>query len=161
MKLGSAIEGGLAGVTTLSLLGETLRKIDGKPNGISSKRVKKRLKKAGSKKKPMKAAQQYIQLAGDVLGAASLLGFSSFGKKKNAVLRGAMLGAAAGLGAVLLNDRQHDDHTDRLNGHEGFQSTMTATDTTLQKAMEVALFTLGGMLAGKMIKGAGKKKRKK
>jgi hypothetical protein len=161
MKLASAIEGGLAGATTLSLLGETLRNIDGKPHGINSKRIKRRFKKAGSKKKPIKATEQYIRLAGDLLGAASLLGFTSLGKKKNAVLRGALLGAAAGMGAVWLNDKTHDDHRDKVNGHEGFHATMEAKDTTLQKAMEVGLFTLGGMLAGKMLQGSGKKKKKR
>jgi hypothetical protein len=161
MKLSSAIEGGLAGATTLSLLGETLRNIDGQSNGINSKKIKKRFKKAGSKRKPLKATEQYIRLAGDLLGAASLLGFTSLGKKKNAVLRGALLGAAAGLGAVWLNDKNHDGHNHKTNGHEGFHATMDAKDTTLQKAMEVGLFTLGGMLAGKMLKGSAKKKKKK
>jgi hypothetical protein len=99
MKLASAIEGGLAGATTISLIGEALRKIDGKApgvNGIKSKKLKKRFKKAGSKKNLAKSTEQYIHLAADLLGAASVLGFTSLGKKKNAVLRGALLGAAAG-----------------------------------------------------------------
>lgn len=54
MKLASAIEGGLAGATTISLISETLRRLDGRApgaNGINGKKLKKRLKKAGSKKK--------------------------------------------------------------------------------------------------------------
>jgi hypothetical protein len=163
MKLASAIEGGLAGVSTISLLGETLRKIDGRPpgaNGIKGKKLKKRFKKANSKK-PKKATEQYIRLAGDLLGAASVFGISSLGKRKNAVLRGALLGAAAGLGAVLLDDHKNDRDSEKINGHEGYPSTMLARDTTLQKALEVGLFTIGGMIAGKILKGSGKKKKRK
>lgn len=164
MKLASAIEGGLAGATTISLIGEALRKIDGKApgaNGIKSKKLKKRLKKAGSKKNGAKSTEQYIRLAGDLLGAASVLGFTSLGKKKNAVLRGALLGAAAGLGAVLLNDYTQDRNSEKVNGHEGFPYTMLPKDTLLQKAAEVGLFTVGGMIAGKMLQGSGKKKKRK
>jgi hypothetical protein len=163
MTLASAIEGGLAGATTISLLGETLRKIDGKSpgaNGIKGKKLKKRFKKAGSKKRH-KATEEYVKLAGDLLGAASVLGFTSLGKKKNAVLRGALLGTAAGLGAVLLEDYSHKKDNDKVNGHEGFPSTMLAKDTVLQKALQVGLFTAGGMIAGKLMQGAGKKKRKR
>lgn len=164
MKLASAIEGGLAGATTISLISETLRKLDGRApgaNGIKGKKLKKRLKKAGSKKNPARATEQYIHLAGDLLSAASVLGFTSLGKKKHAVLRGALLGAAAGLGAVLLNDYNEDRHNDKANGHEGFPSTMVAKDPLLQKALEVGLFTVGGMIAGKIFQGSGKKKKRK
>jgi hypothetical protein len=163
MKLASALEGGLAGATTISLIGETLRKIDGKPSGgqvISGKKLKKRFRKASSKK-PMQATKQYIQLAGDLLGSTAFLGFSSLTKKKNAMLRGALLGTAAGLGAVFLNDLTHDKKTDHTNGHEGFPSTMQATDSHLQKLLEVGLFTLGGLIAGKLVQSTGKKKRRK
>ena len=164
MKLASAIEGGLAGATTISLLGETLRRIDGKPlgkNGIKTKRLKKRFKKAGNQKKPLEATKQYVQLAGDLLGAASVLGFTSLGKRKNALLRGALLGTAAGLGAVFLDNHTHDHRPNRTNGHEGYTATMMAKDTTLQKVLEVGLFTLGGLVAGKIVQAAGKKKKKK
>ena len=162
MKLASAIEGGLAGATTISLIGETLRKLDGQhpgANGLTHKKLKKRFKKAKTKKSK-KSREQYVKLAGDLLGAASVLGFTSLGKRKNAVLRGALLGVAAGLGAVLLDDNTHHDRHGS-NGHEGFHETMLAKDTTLQKALEVGLFTIGGMIAGKILQGAGKKKKRK
>jgi hypothetical protein len=163
MKLANAIEGGLAGATTISLIGETLRKIEGKPagtNGLNGKKFKKRLKKADHKK-PQKALEQYIHLAGDVLGAASMLGFSSIGKKKNAVLRGALLGAAAGVGAILLDDFKQDKDNGKLNGHEGFPFVKLAKDSNVQKALEVAMFTIGGMIAGKLVQGNVKKKKKR
>ncbi len=84
MKLASAIEGGLAGATTISLLGETLRKINGKPSGaneFTGKKLMKRFKK-GKSKKPLKATKQYIRLAGDLLGSTAFLGFTSLSKKK-------------------------------------------------------------------------------
>jgi hypothetical protein len=161
MKLASAIEGGLAGATTISLLGETLRKINGKPSGttgFNGKKLKKRFKK-GKSKKPLKATKQYVRLAGELLGSTAFLGFSSLGKKKNAMLRGALLGTAAGLGAVLLNDHNKDEPG--TNGHEGYPTLLPASDTMLSKALEVGLFTIGGLIAGRMVQGPGKKKKKK
>jgi hypothetical protein len=161
MKLASAIEGGLAGATTISLLGETLRKMDGHSshlNAFNGKHLKKRFKKAKSKK-PMRATKGFIELAGDLLGSTAFLGINSLGKKKNAMLRGALLGAAAGLGSVLLKENDRSDH--RQNGHEGYPSTMLAKEPLLAKALEVGLFTAGGMIAAKVIQGVSKKKKKK
>lgn len=160
MKLKSAIETGLAGATTISLLGETLRRIDGQnshPNSMHKKSLEKRFKKASSKK-PLKASKQVIGLAGDLLGNASLLGLGKLTKKKNAVLRGALLGTAAGLGVVWLNSGGNSKGG--VNGHKGYPYTKTATDPLLAKALEVGLFALGGAIAGKLVKGEKKKKKK-
>ena len=163
MKLAHAIEGGLAGVTTISLLGETLRKIDGQRSAagfLDGRRMKKRFKKANSKKRS-EATKQYIQLAGEVLGGTAFLGLTSLGKKKNAMLRGALLGTAAGLGVVLLQN--HEEENNKTNGHDGFPTTMLAKNTLLHKAAQVGLFALGGLVAGKVLQeaGKGKKRRKK
>jgi hypothetical protein len=161
MKLTKAIEGGLAGVTTISLIGETLRKLDhNRPHGsfLNSRNLQRRFKKASSKK-PGKATKQLILLAGELLGSSAFLGMVSLGKKKHAVLRGALLGTAAGLGSVLLNKRKLEKG--ELNGHEGHPSVMGVKDPLLSKAIEVALFAAGGAVAGKLILGAGKKKKKK
>lgn len=161
MKLASALEGGLAGATTISLIGETLRRIDGQNhqfNVFDGKSLKKRFKKASSKKKG-RATKQFIQLAGDVLGNTALFGLTSLGKRKNAVLRGALLGTAAGLGSVLFDEMKDEKH--KVNGHEGYPSTMRAKESLLSKAAEVGLFTVGGMIAGKLIQKVKAKKKKK
>lgn len=159
MKLSSAIKGGLAGASTISLLGETLQKMNGhssQPNGIKGKSLRKRFKKVKSRKSG-KATKQFIGLAGDLLGNASFLGLDKLTKKKNAVLGGALLGAAAGLGAVWLNDRD-EEHSD---GKDGYPFTKMPKDPVLEKVLQVALFTVGGMLAGKLVKETSKKKKKK
>lgn len=156
-KLANALEGGLAGATTLSLLTNTLRKIDGHNRHTTlfeGKKLKKRFKKAGSKK-PLKAVGQYVGLAGDLLGSTAFLGISPLRKKKNALLRGAVLGTAAGLGAVLLrgDDDKSKRHDDPLS--EDPQNQL------LTQVLEVGLYAIGGMIAAKVIESTGKKKRKK
>lgn len=161
MKLGNAIEGGLAGVTTITLLSETLRKLDhNRSHGsfLNGSRLQRRFKKAASKK-PGKATKQYIQLAGELLGSSAFLGLASLGKKKNAVLRGALLGTMAGLGTVLLSKPKKKK--EELNGHEGYPEVMSPEDPLLSKALEVALYAAGGAVAGKLIQEVRKKKKKK
>src|SRR5688572_21860502 len=161
MKVNSALEGGLAGATTISLLTDTLRHIKGGASQkklLNGKYLKKRFKKAGSKK-PLKATRQFIQLAGDVLGSTAFLGLTSLGKKKNAMLRGGLLGTAAGLGSVFLNG--HDHEKAKANGHEGFPYMSHRGDSMMSKALEVSLYTIGGLIAGKVIEGTSKKKKKK
>ncbi|HEV7332455.1 MAG TPA: hypothetical protein VGN63_15565 [Flavisolibacter sp.] len=162
MNLVNAIEGGLAGASTISLLGETLRNFDGHTSDskkIKGKNLKKLFKKASSQK-PMKAAKQFIGLAGDLLGSTAFLRFTSLGKRKHAMLRGAILGTAAGLGAVFLNDHQQKEKTKKINGHEGYPSTEMARTPVVQKAVEVGLFTLGGLLAGRILQSTGSKNKK-
>ncbi|HET7897732.1 MAG TPA: hypothetical protein VFL47_08680 [Flavisolibacter sp.] len=158
MKLASAIEGGLAGATTLSLLGETLRKIDDHSSAdlFKGNNLVKTFKKAKTKK-AAKARKLWIQLAGELLGSTAFLGFSSLGKKKNAALRGALLGTAAGLGSVMLDGHDHPHSLDD-NRHTLLKKP---ADPVLAKAVEVALFTVGGLIAGKMVQATGRKKKKK
>jgi hypothetical protein len=162
MKLASAIEGGLAGATTISLLGETLRKINGQTSGVNvfdGKSLKKRFKKAKSNKKG-ESTKEFIQLAGDLLGSTTFLGLTSLGKRKNALLRGALLGAAAGLGSVLLKEKDNKKH--EKHGPDGRPTSSLAKDPLLAKAIEVGLYTAGGMIAAKLIqKASTRKKRKK
>ena len=150
-KLTSALEGGLAGAATISLLRDTLKKINGHSSHINlfdGKNLQKRLKKSGSKK-PLKAAKKYINLAGDLLGSTAFLGLSSLSKKKNALLRGALLGTAAGIGSVWLRE---DDDTKVGSENE--------KDNFLTKALEVSLYTIGGMIASKVIEKSVKKRKR-
>lgn len=163
MKLAQAIEGGLAGATTISLLTNTLRKIDGSATQgtlFDGRNLQKRFKKARSKK-PGKAAKQYIRLAGDVLESAAFLGLTSLGKRKHAMLRGAILGTIAGLGAEFMHEAKEDKDKSSDVLLEDEQKTVAPKEDLLKKAARVGLYTAGGLVAGKVIQLAGKKKRKK
>ena len=147
MKLANAIEGGITGATTLSLLQEALHKIDAKAPRtklLNSPGILKRIKKQ-SKKKGMLSNKLYINLAGELLSNAAYFGLTALGKKKNAVLRGGLLGAAAGLGSAFLNDNNEED---------------PAADTLKSKILTLTLYTAGGMLAGAAIKKIIKKRKK-
>src|SRR4028118_1630668 len=116
MKLANAIEGGITGATTLTLLQEALHKIDPKaPRAklLNSPGIIKRLKKQ-SKKKGGISNKLYINLAGELLSNAAYFGLSALGKKKNAVLRGGILGLAAGLGSAFLNENHSDDEANNI-----------------------------------------------
>ena len=157
-KLASALEGGLAGASTLALLTNTLRKTDNggaSTNLFDGRSLRKRFKKAGSKK-PLKATGQYVQLAGEILSNSALLGISGLQKKKNAMLRGALLGTVAGLGAVLLNDHDKKDKE-----RDGLVEARTPTEEWISKALEVSLYTIGGLIAAKVIETSQVKKKMK
>ena len=147
MKLANAIEGGITGATTLGLIQEALHKIDPKaPRAklLNSPGIIKRIKKQ-TKKKGGVPGKLYINLAGELLSNAAYFGLTALGKKKNAVLRGGILGAAAGLGSVFLNeDKSEDKQTDIKN-----------------KILTITLYTAGGMLAGAAIKKMNKKNKKR
>ena len=153
MKLASAIEGGLTGATTLTLLQEAIGKIDPAKPGMKFlqkpgilKKLKKKSKNGGD------STKLYIQLAGELLSSAAYYGLSAVGKKKNAVLRGGLLGAAAGLGSVLFNNMEQDEFNDEEKENELTKNLLT-----------VGLYTAGGLLAGLATKNlrTGKKKKKK
>jgi len=160
MKLASAIEGGLAGATTVSMLGEALRKIDEHSSAdlFNGNSLIKTFKKAKSKK-ASKATKLWIKLASELLGSTAFLSLSSLGKKKNAALRGALLGTVAGLGSVVLNG--HDNHKAKASGHEGYRLVKPPADPVLAKAVQVALYALDEIIKEKMMQATGKKKKKK
>lgn len=77
------------------------------------------------------------------------------------MLRGALLGTAAGLGAVLLRDPDKKD-----DDRDGIMEAQTPGQEWISKALEVSLYTIGGLIAAKVIdsaknKKAGRKKNKK
>lgn len=153
MKPSKALEGGLNGIATLGLLQETLHKIDHhEPRPLLKKsslleKIKKQEGKKGDK--------LYIKLAGEVLSTAAYFGIAGLGKKKNAVLRGALLGAVAGLGTVLLKNEVKDsqDRGDKVSNNFHAEHI---TDPLLT----IALYTVGGALAGVMVKKVKTEKKK-
>lgn len=153
MKLAHVLEGGLTGATTLALLQESLHGLDGKtPRSVPMKpELLKKLRKK-DKKGRLPAAQLYIELAGELLGAAAFFGLTGLGKKKNALLRGGLLGAAAGLGMAFVQNEEKDP-TQVLPEPNGADMW--------HKLATVALYAAGGVLAGAAVQQVGRKQLKK
>ncbi|GAA4341357.1 hypothetical protein [Flaviaesturariibacter amylovorans] len=150
MKLDKVIEGGLAGVSTLALLQETLHGIDGHmPRALPLvKKWKKQSKKGGSP-----SSELFVQLAGELLAGAAFFGLAGIGRRKNAVLRGALLGAGAGVAAAFLQNDE-DKAGDVVLPQDKRRQL-------LQRLLTVGLYTAGGVLAGTAVqKLDGKKLRK-
>ena len=142
MNIATAIEGGITGASTLTLLQEAISKIDPKspPAGLLRKPgILKKIKKQTDKgKTPTKL---YIQLGGELLSGAASYGLSAIGKKKNAVLRGALLGLGAGLATVWLSSSTDEDSDDNWR----------------ERVLTIALYTSAGLVAGYAVKKWGKK----
>ena len=157
MNFARVLESGLAGASTLTLLQETLHKMDGSaPRPLLHKSgILKKLKKS-SNKGASKKARVYTQLAGEVLANAALFGLPAIGKKKNAVLRGGVLGAMAGLGAAFLKDKEAKPEI-KENGEVELGQKNEMKD----KILTVSLYTAGGLLAGATIQQLHKKNTKK
>ena len=156
MKLDGALKGGVAGASTVGLLSQALGGLNDKSfrnNLLGKGKLKKRLKKTGSKH-GQKATKQYLQLAEDLMASAAYFGFNSLSKKKNIVLKGGLLGAAAGLGNVFLNDNDHESQ-------RGFLKLDGDDENLSSKLLKVSLYTVGGMIAGKLVENSKKKAKKK
>src|SRR5438270_6272850 len=100
MKIPKVIEGGLTGVATLGMLQEALHRADHKsPRPFMHSDVLKTLRK---NKEGAASSKLFIRAASELLADTALFGFSAIGKKKNAVLRGGLVGAGAGLLSAFL-----------------------------------------------------------
>lgn len=164
MKLVNAIEGGLTGAGTLSLLQEALHKVDhSSPRPLLQQAgLLKKLKK-NSGKGGMKSTKLYIRLASELVSNAALFGLSGLGKKRNAVLRGTLLGAAAGLGSAFLGEdkKEKNREGDFTSTEQGIIEAQPANAEIKKKIMTVALYTAGGLMAGLAVKKIRGKKTKK
>ena len=148
-----ALEGGLAGATALNLLHEAIDKIGPKavkPRLLHSPGTLKKIKKYSHRKGP-KPLKFYIRLATEFLASMGYFGLPGFGKKKNALLIGGLLGAAAGFGVAFLNQPDDAAGTGKAEG--------TNKDEIWNKLATMALYTAGGLVAGGVVKKL-KKKRK-
>lgn len=158
MKIADVIEGGLAGVTTLSLIQEALGKLDNKEPRTLLHQSDALRKLQKGKVKGHKSKELYVNLAGELMGHAALFGLSGLGKKKNAVLRGGLLGAAAGLAVAFLDE---DKEPARQAAHADGRMVDAEAEAIRQKIITVVLYTLGGVLAGVAVKAINTKKIKK
>lgn len=79
-----------------------------------------------------------ITLAGDIAGNALYYSMAGIGNREHATLRGTLLGLAAGIGGVML-----PKHIGLTNSYSN--RTMTT------KLLTVAIYTLGGFIAGRCL----------
>ena len=86
-----------------------------------------------------------ITFAGDVLGNTLYYALAGIGSSKHACTRGGLLGLAAGIGGVIL-----PKYLGLNNRH--------SNKTVETKLLTVGLYTLGGAVAGSIIKCLGKKR---
>ena len=136
MSLGGAMIGGLAGACTLTMVHETIRHnhLPGAPRMdiLGARGLKKILTTAGIE--PPRGGRLFEStLAADLVANAAT--YALVGTGKRAPLRGTLLGAALGLGAILLPGPLG------LGEPPGKKSPRT-------ELMTLAVYTLGGLAAG-------------
>ena len=139
-RLSSAL-GGLAGACALTALNEGAKRINKNAprldllgmNAMARLTKGKGLGSLTSRGKMLPAS-----LAGDLLSNSLYFGMASAGNKNQTLLRGALLGLGAGVGAITLAKPLGLDQRD-----------VSATTTT--KALTVAWYVIGGLVAAAVI----------
>jgi hypothetical protein len=149
MKPLTALGGGLAGACAVTLLHETARKVV--PNAprmdlLGMNALTKGLKIIGAST-PRERQLYSWSLAGDLISNSIFYSIAGIEKIDNTLAKGAALGLAAGLGAVLLPKPMglEDQYTNR------------SIET---KIMTVGLYVIGGLVAAAVMKLADRRKRK-
>jgi hypothetical protein len=147
MKKLSALEGGATGALALTLIHETVRKLDPQAprmDLLGMNAVSKLLKSLG-KNSPEKHKLFVWAMIGDLISNSLYYSLAGLGSKKNVVQRGILLGLGAGLGAVLLP--------------KPLELNEAATNrTTRTKAITIGLYLIGGIVAAAIIKHLEKEK---
>jgi len=141
MRLSSAIGGGIAGAVVVTLLHETVRRLYTEAPRMDLLGMEAMAKTLDSSDiaVPDKKALFNITMAADLVSNSLYYSIAGIGKEKQAVVRGTLLGVAAGLGAVYLPKP--------LGLNEA-----PATRTLQTKIMTAALYTIGGGIAGAAVR---------
>lgn len=139
----AALSGGLAGACALTLLHETVRRLH--PDAprmdlLGMQAIAKVMRKAGAEP-PAEDKLFGWTMAGDIVSNA--LYYSIIGAGKNTWLNGSVLGLAAGIGGVT------------LPGPLGLDEA-PSNRTPQTKAMTVAWYLVGGLVAAAAIQGINK-----
>lgn len=137
MKILSAVSGGIAGAFALTLLHETVRRINANAPRMDLLGMQALAKSLKSVNTPVPNEDKLfkITMAGDILSNSFYYSVAGIGGKEGALLRGTLLGLAAGIGAVYLPKPLG------LN-------PAPASRTLQTKIMTVALYLAGGLAAG-------------
>ncbi len=130
----SSTLGGLAGAIALTIVNETAKRIDPKAPRLDllGENAVARLVK-GSGPVPQ-IAQKYFPVAADLISNSLFYGMARGNSTSNTLLRGTLLGLAAGVGAVVLPKQM------------GLPSEHTGK-TTETKLLTVAWYVIGGLVA--------------
>lgn len=137
MKLTSAIGGGVAGAVALTLIHETLRRLIStapRMDLMGMEALEKSLEKVDAEVPPQDDLFK-MTMAGDILSNSAYYSLAGIGKKGDAILRGALLGCVAGIGAVFLPKPM------------GLHPAPSGR-TLRTKLLTIALYTSGGLVAG-------------
>ena len=137
MSFLKALGSGFAGAVALTAIHETVRRVSPdapRMDVLGMRAIAKSLRAAGAEP-PEEDTLFNITLAGDVLSNSLYYSLVGLGDPRGAVARGALLGLAAGLGAVL------------LPGPLGLGTDASARTRETQ-LMTVAYYTAGGLVAG-------------
>jgi hypothetical protein len=141
MKLISSIGGGLAGACALTLLHELVKRIDSEAprmDLMGMQAVKKGINKTSQ---PMPDDRHLYQIAmvGDIISNTIYYSLGVAGKRRYIWPKGAIAGAAAGLGAVFLPKS--------LGLNPAYSSRTLKT-----KALTTGLYLIGGLIASAVAK---------
>ncbi|WP_207896518.1 hypothetical protein [Flaviaesturariibacter flavus] len=149
MRTTDALLGGLAGSALLTATHETLRRTVPKAprmDLLGMEAIRKLLAK-GHPNQPGTARLFWITMAGDLLTNALYYSLGGV-KAKHPVVRGTILGIAAGIGGVLLPQPLG------LNEQHSMRTAATAL-------MTIGIYTLGGLAAGLVLRLLQKKREPK
>jgi len=134
--------GGLAGACALTLLNQGARRLDKdapKMDLLGMNAVARLVK--GNNLLTQAADKLFpVALAGDLVSNSLYYSMAESGDRKNTLIRGTLLGLAAGVGAVLLP---------RALGLEG----EATAQTTKTKMLTIAWYLIGGVVAAAAING--------
>lgn len=137
MKLTSAIGGGIAGAIALTAIHETARRLAKNAPRMDLLGMEAMEETLESADAPIPPEDDLFKLtmAGDIISNSLYYSLAGFGHNNLSVIRGALLGLAAGIGAVYLPKP--------LGLNEA------PSNRTLQtKLMTIAWYTIGGVAAG-------------
>ncbi|MEX2231846.1 MAG: hypothetical protein WD824_06785 [Cyclobacteriaceae bacterium] len=139
--------GGLAGACTLTLLNESVKKLDKdapRMDLLGMNAVARLMK--GNNILAQTAGKLFpVALAGDLVSNSLYFSMADSGDKKKTLIRGSLLGLAAGLGAVVLP--------------KSLGLNEEATTRTLKtKVLTVSWYVIGGLVAAAAINLMEKKK---
>jgi hypothetical protein len=137
MKFSSAILGGLTGATVLTILHESVRRINEDAPRMDKLGMEAIAKTLESVNVAVAKEENLfkITMTGDIISNSLYYSLAGWGNEKQAIVRGALLGAAAGFGAVYLPKP--------LGLNEAPSNRTTET-----KLLTVAWYLTGGLVAG-------------
>ncbi len=138
MKLSSALTGGLAGASALTLLHEIIRRSDAEAprvDRLGMNAISKMLKNADHKV-PEEENLYLMALAGDILSNSLYYSLAGAGGKQRVWLIGTLLGLAAGIGAVALPEK------------------MGLDDAPVNRTSKTSMITIGLYVSGGLVTAA-------